>query len=94
MAQFNESLTDPLNLAPLRTQELELRRNSIVNDMRIVAEEALVVADTAWWKLGYNEISGALSVAQQAVNWAAQLEQIDAAKRPDPWGHFMDTKLF
>lgn len=40
-----------------------------------------VVADTAWWKLGYNEISGALSVAQQAVNWAAQLEQIDAATR-------------
>ncbi|PBP93322.1 chromosome segregation protein SMC [Pseudomonas congelans] len=40
-----------------------------------------IVADTAWWKLGYNEIGGAMSLAQQAVNWAAQLEQIDAASR-------------
>jgi len=40
-----------------------------------------VVADTAWWKLAYNQIGGALSLAQHAVNWAAELEQIDAATR-------------
>lgn len=37
-----------------------------------------VVADTAWWRLGYAVVGGALSIAQQAVNWAAQLEQADA----------------
>lgn len=37
-----------------------------------------VVADTAWWKLGYGEVGGAPSVTQHAVNWAVQLEQTDA----------------
>lgn len=37
-----------------------------------------VVADTAWWRLGFAEMGGVPSIAQQAVNWAAQLEQTDA----------------
>ncbi|WP_353232302.1 AAA family ATPase [Pseudomonas helleri] len=37
-----------------------------------------VVADTAWWQLGYSQIEGAPSVAQQAVDWAGALEQDDA----------------
>lgn len=37
-----------------------------------------VIADTAWWKLGYSSMGGVASVAQQAVNWAMELEQVDA----------------
>lgn len=38
-----------------------------------------VQADSPWWKMGYNSVGGIKSVAQQAVDWAVQLEQIDAA---------------
>ncbi|WP_031322048.1 AAA family ATPase [Pseudomonas putida] len=37
-----------------------------------------VVAETAWWKLGYNAPAGAKSMAQLACDWALQLEQTDA----------------
>lgn len=38
-----------------------------------------VQADSPWWKMGYNSVAGVKSVAQQAVDWAVELEQIDAA---------------
>ncbi|PYD32860.1 chromosome segregation protein SMC [Pseudomonas syringae pv. pisi] len=36
-----------------------------------------VVADTAWWKLGYSNVGGVASLAQQAINWAVELEKVD-----------------
>lgn len=33
----------------------------------------------AWWKAGYNPVAGGMSLAQQAVNYARQLEVADAA---------------
>ncbi|MCE5985656.1 AAA family ATPase [Pseudomonas sp. LM20] len=33
--------------------------------------------DTAWWKAGYTPVPDGLSLSQQAVNYAAQLEQLD-----------------
>lgn len=33
---------------------------------------------TAWWKVGYNPIAEGVSLAQQAVNYACQLEAADA----------------
>lgn len=38
-----------------------------------------VQSDTAWWKAGYNPVAGGLSLAQQAVNYALQLEEADVA---------------
>lgn len=34
---------------------------------------------TAWWKAGYSPVAGGLSLAQQAVNYAHELEEADAA---------------
>lgn len=34
---------------------------------------------TAWWKAGYNPVAGGMPLAQQAVNYARQLEETDAA---------------
>lgn len=45
MGQFNESLNDHLNLTPVQGQEPELRQQSIANDVRVVAGEALQGAD-------------------------------------------------
>lgn len=38
-----------------------------------------VQPDTAWWKAGYNPVAGGMSLSQQAVNYARQLEEADAA---------------
>lgn len=35
--------------------------------------------DTAWWKIGYNPTAGGVSLSQQAVNYALQLEAADTA---------------
>ena len=40
-----------------------------------------VQPDTAWWKMGYNPVSGGASLAQQAVNYALKLEEEDAATK-------------
>lgn len=34
---------------------------------------------TAWWKVGYNPVAGGISLAQQLVNYARELEEADAA---------------
>ncbi|NHQ86812.1 AAA family ATPase [Iodobacter sp. HSC-16F04] len=34
---------------------------------------------TAWWKVGYTPVAGGASLSQQAVNYALQLEETDAA---------------
>lgn len=34
---------------------------------------------TAWWKAGYNPVAGGISLSQQVVNYARQLEEADAA---------------
>jgi DNA polymerase III delta prime subunit len=33
---------------------------------------------TAWWKVGYTPVVGGIALAQQAVNYASQLEEADA----------------
>jgi recombinational DNA repair ATPase RecF len=38
-----------------------------------------VQPDTAWWKAGYAPVAGDISLSQQAVNYARQLEEADAA---------------
>lgn len=35
----------------------------------------------AWWKTGYNPVAGGVSLAQQAVNYARQLEEADVATK-------------
>jgi recombinational DNA repair ATPase RecF len=35
--------------------------------------------DTAWWKVGFNPTTEGVSLGQQAVNYARQLEAVDAA---------------
>ncbi|CAO3300829.1 AAA family ATPase [Stenotrophomonas maltophilia] len=38
-----------------------------------------VQLDTAWWKVGYTPVADGVSLSQQAVNYALQLEQLDVA---------------
>ncbi|MNZ46670.1 recombination protein F [compost metagenome] len=38
-----------------------------------------VQPDTAWWKVGYKPVAGGISLSQQAVNYARQLEEADTA---------------
>ncbi|HBO3983115.1 AAA family ATPase [Pseudomonas aeruginosa] len=38
-----------------------------------------VQPSTAWWKVGYNPVAGGISLAQQAVNYARELEEADVA---------------
>ncbi|MNM11165.1 recombination protein F [compost metagenome] len=65
VAQFNESLTDQLNLAPLRAQELELRQNSIANDMGVVAGETMAGADFQRVEEAYaHQYAGGMSYRQ------------------------------
>lgn len=35
----------------------------------------------AWWRTGYNPVAGGVSLAQQAVNYARQLEEADVATK-------------
>ncbi|WP_267400516.1 AAA family ATPase [Pseudomonas sp. GM_Psu_2] len=37
------------------------------------------VQNTAWWQIQYTPVPGGISLAQQAVNYARQLEQLDIA---------------